>query len=76
MVIENPTHTKDNVLQVSDIVNLWVIFSMFSGFLLGLSIGYLFVYQVSNLKRNITTVEEMIISKVKEKSPFDRGSFK
>jgi hypothetical protein len=49
---------------------------MVSGFLLGFSIGYLFVYQINNLKNNLTTVEEMITTKVKEKSPFDRGSFK
>jgi ABC-type transporter Mla maintaining outer membrane lipid asymmetry permease subunit MlaE len=76
VVVDAPKHVKDNVLQISDVVNLWIIFAIVSGSLLGFSIGYLFIYQLTNLTRNITTVEEMILSKVKEKSPFDRGSFR
>ena len=76
VVISDSTHTTDGLLEVSDIANLWIIFSMVSGFLLGFSIGYLFVYQISNLKINLTTVEEMITTKVKQKSPFDRGSLR
>ena len=41
-----------------------------------MSIGYLFFYQIGNLKVNLTTVEEMIVSKIKQKSPFNKGSFR
>ena len=75
VIEENSKQTMDNVLEISDVTNLWIIFSMVSGFILGLSIGYLFFYQIGNLKVNLTTVEEMIVTRVKEKSPFNRGSF-
>ena len=69
-------HDQDDKLEVSDIVSIWIIFAMVSGLLLGLSIGYLFVYQAVNLAKNRTTVEEMILAKVGQSSPFDTGSVK
>lgn len=69
-------HDQNDKLEVSDIVNIFVIFAMVSGLLLGLSIGNLFVYQMSNLSKNRTTVEEMILTKVDRLSPFNTGSAK
>ena len=74
----NGKSTSDNesILEISDIVNLWIIFSAFSGMIMGLGIGYLFIYQTGNMNKNLTTVEEMITSKVKKNSPFSKGNYK
>lgn len=49
---------------------------MITGIIMGGAIGYLFIYQMLNIRKNLTTVEEMIISKIKTSPPFDHQSIK
>lgn len=74
--IKYETSEFENKLLVSDIENLWIIFAMFSGIIMGGSIGYLFFYQISNISKNLTTVEELITSKIKANPIFDHKSEK
>ena len=65
-----------NKIIVSDVENLWIILAIFTGIVMGGAIGYLFVYQILNINKNLTTVEEMITSKIRGEPPFDTKSTK
>lgn len=77
-MVDDGTKANDdeNILEVSIIEHFWVIISIITGAFMGFAIGYLFIYQITNVFQNITTVEEMILSKSKAPSPFKRKTAK
>ena len=61
-----------NQEKYDDFIALLIIFNSIFSTLVGLAIGYLFVYQVNNATVNLTTVEDNIEG-ARELKPFDLG---
>ena len=55
-----------------EVIRIFMGFHLFMGFLVGLSIFYLFFYQVQNVMVNLTTVEDYIKG-ASVRKPFDKG---
>lgn len=68
-----PAFQSDKV-EIHEVTRVWIIFTMVSGLFLGIAVLLLFVYQVSILIKNMTTVEEMILTSVNKPNPFFKGS--
>lgn len=60
-------------LEIKQVTQVWMIFTMVAGLVLGCSIGHLLWYQLKNVRRNLTTVEEMILTSVEADNMFDTG---
>ena len=69
-VIGRPEDTYVVTLNVDIAIKFVCIFSL----ILALILVYLFFYQIRNLRQNLTTIEQIILSKVGGSSPFDAGS--
>ena len=55
-----------------EVPNLFIKFNCIFSMIIGLAIGYLFVYQIRNAFANLTTVEDNIDG-IMELKPFDKG---
>lgn len=59
-------------MYISNWTHLLFQISGFAALVVGMSVVYLFAYQVKNLEKNITTVEHQIVGD-RDYSPFDSG---
>ena len=64
-----------SILYISYQEDLLFKVTIFFSFVIGMSVVYLFAYQVKNMEKNLTTVEHCII-KDRDYSPFDTGCIK
>jgi hypothetical protein len=64
-----------HIIYISYLEDLFFKYTPFLSMFVGMSVVYLFAYQIKNMEKNLTTVEHYII-KDRDFSPFDTGSIR